>query len=179
MEHYLPITTLNDFVFCPYSVYLHQIYKNTSEDIYHSFSQSRGQRLHDFIDRDTNSLYLKSAFVISEKLGIYGKIDEFKDIDKELIEYKSTTAVFYKGYYYQIWAQYLCLIEMGIEVKKLAFYDLSKHYKTPIPLPSSEDIKELEAFINYVKKYEMGSKIIVNPNKCSKCIYFNLCELKT
>lgn len=31
MENYISISTLNDFIFCPYSIYLHNVYMNVVE----------------------------------------------------------------------------------------------------------------------------------------------------
>ncbi|MBU4537067.1 MAG: type V CRISPR-associated protein Cas4 [Weeksellaceae bacterium] len=176
MEFFLAITTLNDFIFCPYSIYLHEIYNYTKEDTYHSKSQSKGRRLHDFIENDTNPNDWKSAFVYSEKLKIYGKIDDYDTANRELIEYKSTVATAFKGYYYQIWAQYLCLSEMGIIVEKLAFYDFRVSKKIEIPLPSNDQLLELECHVRKVQQYDFNSEIKINPNKCRRCIYQNLCE---
>ena len=36
MEDYIMISQLNDFIFCPYSIYLHNIYMEASEEIYHT-----------------------------------------------------------------------------------------------------------------------------------------------
>ena len=35
MEDYIAISTLNDFIFCPYSIYLHYVYMETDESVYH------------------------------------------------------------------------------------------------------------------------------------------------
>ena len=32
-EDYISISTLNDFIFCPYSIYLHHVYMDTDTDI--------------------------------------------------------------------------------------------------------------------------------------------------
>lgn len=34
MDDYIPISTLNDFIFCPYSIYLHNVYMETDEGWY-------------------------------------------------------------------------------------------------------------------------------------------------
>src|SRR5690606_7798224 len=107
----------------PYTTLFRSLNK---EDIYHSFFQTKGKRLHDFIENNKDEKSWKNAFVASSKLGVYGRIDVYDAEEKELIEYKSVVAIAYKGYYYQIWAQYYCLLEMGIPVLKLAFYDFKE-----------------------------------------------------
>lgn len=179
MENFISITILNDFIFCPYSIYLHQIYSLNKEDIYHSFFQTKGKRLHDFIENNKDEKSWKNAFVASSKLGVYGRIDVYDAEEKELIEYKSVVAIAYKGYYYQIWAQYYCLLEMGVPVLKLAFYDFKVKKKISIPVPGEEQYKELKEFILKVKHFDFTAAVKVNPNKCNKCIYNNLCERKS
>lgn len=34
MTDYIPLFVLNDFVFCQYSIYLHQVYMEADEDVY-------------------------------------------------------------------------------------------------------------------------------------------------
>ena len=176
MEHYLAITTLNDFIFCPYSIYLHEIYHHSKEETYHSGFQSKGKRLHDFIENNQDENDWKHAFVFSERLKIYGKIDEYEPQEKELTEYKSTISIAFQGYYYQLWSQYICLSEMGIEVLKLSFYDFKQNQKIPVSIPTDSQIIELENHIKKVQRFDFNTDINVNPNKCMRCIYQNLCE---
>ena len=41
MEDYIAISTLNDFIFCPYSIYLHNVYMETDESVYHATPQKQ------------------------------------------------------------------------------------------------------------------------------------------
>lgn len=50
MDDYISISTLNDFVFCPYSIYLHNVYMETDERLYHATPQTRGRIAHETID---------------------------------------------------------------------------------------------------------------------------------
>ena len=45
-EDYISISTLNDFIFCPYSIYLHNVYMETDEGVY----QTRGRIAHETVD---------------------------------------------------------------------------------------------------------------------------------
>lgn len=36
MDNYISISTLNDFIFCPYSIYLHNVYMEADEGLYHA-----------------------------------------------------------------------------------------------------------------------------------------------
>lgn len=55
MSDYIAISTLNDFIFCPYSIYLHNVYMETDEMVYHATPQTRGRSAHETVDRKTAS----------------------------------------------------------------------------------------------------------------------------
>ena len=44
MDDYIAISTLNDFIFCPYSIYLHNVYMEMDEGVYHAVPQTRGRK---------------------------------------------------------------------------------------------------------------------------------------
>ena len=78
MEDYIQITKLNDFIFCPYSIYFHSIYQNFNERVYHSSYQVAGKIKHESIDKSkysTEKRYLQGTAVYSEKYRLMGKID--------------------------------------------------------------------------------------------------------
>lgn len=50
MEDYISISTLNDFIFCPYSIYLHNVYMETDEGLYYATPQTHGRFAHETID---------------------------------------------------------------------------------------------------------------------------------
>ena len=51
-DDYISISTLNDFIFCPYSIYLHNVYMDTDTDVslYHAIPQTRGRIAHESVD---------------------------------------------------------------------------------------------------------------------------------
>ena len=51
MEAYLTITQINDFIFCPRSIYFSGIYRNTADtQLYHQTPQLLGNAAHAAID---------------------------------------------------------------------------------------------------------------------------------
>ncbi len=179
MEELIPISTLNDFIFCPYSIYLHNVYMDTDEGIYHATPQTVGKEAHGTIDKkvaSTKKKDLMSLPVYSESLGIMGKIDIYKGDKKLLIERKYQLKQIYQGQIYQLWAQYFCMIEMGYEVEQIAFYELSTNKMIPIQNPGDRERSEFEYFLRRYKEYNPLDEITVNPNKCIHCIYCNLCD---
>ena len=80
-EDYISISTLNDFIFCPYSIYLHNVYMESDEGLYHATPQTKGRNAHETIDTKKASNRaddLQSLPIISEKYRLMGKIDLYR-----------------------------------------------------------------------------------------------------
>ena len=50
MDDYIPLSTLNDFIFCPYSIYLHSVYMESDGDLYKASPQTKGTLVHQGVD---------------------------------------------------------------------------------------------------------------------------------
>ncbi len=178
METFLPISYLNDFVFCPYSIYLHQVFDNNKEVVYTAKPQQRGKTAHQIIDtqnKPKNNI-LKGAYVLSNKLGVYGKIDTLYTKKQKLVESKFQIKTIYRGYLYQLWAQYFALTEMGFSIKELNFFSMRERQTIPIKIPGQVEFDELRAHIKKIARFNFESEINVNPVKCQHCIYAALCD---
>ncbi len=78
METPIIISNLNDYVFCPRSIYFHNIYGSYDESLYHDTHQVEGRNAHATIDEQTYSTkkqWIQGLPVYSEELGVTGKID--------------------------------------------------------------------------------------------------------
>lgn len=181
-EDYISISSLNDFIFCPYSIYLHNVYESTDESIYHATPQTRGQISHKTVDEkrgSTSRNVIYSLPVFSERYRLMGKIDLYRIKEKYLIERKYQLKHIYQGQLYQIWAQMICFKEMGYEVERIAFYEISTKRTIPVEMPSQEDIMQFEQHLDTFRTYDPLKPFSVNPNKCQHCIYCNLCDKTT
>ncbi len=180
METFLPISYLNDFIFCPYSLYLHQVFDNNVEELYSAAPQQVGTLHHTAIDHPPmskkDSQTLKGIYVISKWLGIYGKIDTLHVTEKRLVESKFAITTLYKGYYYQVWAQYFALIEMGFEINTLSFFSIKDRKTYLINIPGESEYQELRQHIRTIARYDFEQEFIPNPAKCQHCIYATLCD---
>lgn len=183
MIDYIPISTLNDFIFCPYSIYLHNVYMETDETMYHATPQTLGKAAHKSVDEkvaSTKADDLLSLPVYSEEFGIMGKIDVYKRNQKRLIERKYQLKQIFIGQVYQIWAQMFCLKEMGYEVEILEFYETSTNRTIPVPLPTELERQQFKEFIDRYRSFNPAlTSFKLNPNKCKHCIYCNLCDKTT
>ena len=170
-EDYISISTLNDFIFCPYSIYLHNVYENTDESLFHATPQTQGRIAHEAVDEKKSSTrkdVLQALPVYSEKYGLMGKIDVYRAKEKYLVERK-----------YQLWAQLFCMQEMGYEVERIAFYEISTKRTIPINPPTREDIQRFEHFLRSFRNYDPTKPFQPNLNKCRHCVYCNLCDKTT
>jgi CRISPR-associated protein Cas4 len=119
---------------------------------------------------------LQALPVFSEKYGLFGKIDEYHKDTETLIERKYKLKTIYQGQIYQLWAQVFCLREMGYQVSKIAFYEISTNKTIPITLPTLFEKIQFESFIQKYRQFNPIDIIETNPNKCRHCIYCNLCD---
>jgi CRISPR-associated exonuclease Cas4 len=152
---------------------------DTDEGIYQATPQTRGSIAHETVDKKTagnKKADIISLPVYSEEFGIMGKIDIYHQDKKLLVERKYQLKKIFRGQIYQLWAQYFCMIEMGYKIEHIAFYDMSVNKTIPIELPGYAEQMELKSFIEDFKHYDPEDTITVNPNKCTHCIYCNLCD---
>ncbi|MFH1175305.1 MAG: type V CRISPR-associated protein Cas4 [bacterium] len=176
---YIQISKINDFLFCPLSLYYHSIYENFSAKTYHSSPQTRGKIRHECIDKgeySTAKKFLQGVDVYSEKYGLCGKIDIYDQESKSLIERKNKIVKIYDGYKYQLYAQYFCLKEMGFLVEKLFVHSLSDNKRFKVELPDGEELKKFEKTIEDIKNFRLeNNNVAKQKNKCAQCIYIQLC----
>ena len=77
-EDLILISQLNDFIFCPASIYFHNLYGNQDTLSYQKSEQINGKKAHERIDTGLYSSkknVISGIGVYSEKYGIVGKID--------------------------------------------------------------------------------------------------------
>ncbi|MDD3940710.1 MAG: type V CRISPR-associated protein Cas4 [Minisyncoccales bacterium] len=174
----IQISKLNDFIFCPYSVYLHSIYDNFNSKGYHDTYQTVGKITHESIDErkyTTSKFILQGLEIYSEKYNLVGKIDTFDYKKGILVERKYKVKKIFDGYKFQLYAQMFSLEEMGYRIEKLFIHSLSDNKRYEIPMPNREEILKFEKLIDDIKNYKPKLKKI-NNKKCERCIYKPLCH---
>ena len=178
-EGYIYLSWLNDYAFCPHSIYVHALYGQTSRKLYQETAQWKGAIAHESLDQQrysTRKSELTGFAVLSEEMGLYGKIDLYKGKNKELIERKKKIYRLYDGYIYQLLGQYYCMTEMGYSVEKLSLYSMDDNKKYPVPLPDAAKCDEFIEYLEQVRSYNPFTILDnVNANKCQHCIYRELC----
>ncbi len=177
---FVKISFLNDFIFCPRSIYFHNVYSFFDKKVYQGKVQVSGSLSHEYVEKKKSYFDKKSFFhgidVFSEKLSLIGKIDLYDFKNKVLIERKNFIKKIYDGYLYQVYAQFFCLKEMGFEVKKIFFYSMKDNKKYEVPLPSEKEFFVLKRLVDVIKNFSLNDDFTPNINKCKKCIYKHLCD---
>ena len=182
VESYIPISFLNDFIFCPRSIYFHQLYGRIESRLYQSTDQINGKAAHKTIDTKTyttSKKVLQSLEIYSQRYGLAGKIDTYNKDKKLLTERKKKIVRIYDGYVFQLYAQYWCLTEMGYEVKMMRLYSLDDNKVYPVLLPMEDNVMQqnFERLIVRIHTFSLDDDFVPNPNKCRRCIYSNLCDI--
>jgi|SRR3989344_808326 len=180
MEEIIQISKINDFIFCPYSIYLHGVYESFHESIYHEDPQRKGKIVHETIESGTYSSakrYLQGLSVYSSKYHLVGKIDIYDTKEKALIERKYKIKKIFDGHLYQLYAQYFGLKELGYDVKKLYIHSLSDNKRYRVDLPAGYRFQMFETVLDLMKTYSTENSMHpINPKKCAMCIYRQLCH---
>ncbi len=181
MEDYISLSFLNDFIFCPRSIYFHQLYGQYDTALYHQRPQISGRAAHQSIDHgsySTRKEILQGVSVYSETYRLYGKIDLYNKRSATLTERKKRIHTIYDGYIFQLYGQYYGLVEMGYVVKQLQLYSLDTNQSFPIASPEEDKAKKeaFEQLIKQIRSFQLHHPFTPNPNKCARCIYSNLCD---
>lgn len=182
MEPYISISFLNDFIFCPRSIYFHQLYKWFNDTFYKQIPQYKGEAAHAKIDKkqySTNKYILQGVEIFSEQYNVCGKIDVFDSKIGRLTERKREIKAIYDGYVYQVYAQCHALREMNYEVKEIFIHDLVHNKNYPIPLPENDVVmqKNFEDLILQINEFDLfNTDFVANKQKCETCIYNQLCD---
>ena len=175
------ITQLNDFIFCPASIYFHMLYGDTNRMLYQSDKQINGTAAHSSIDNNsysTKKCIYTGLDVYCEKYGLVGKIDMYDADKKMLIERKRTVKIIYDGYVYQVYAQYFALKEMGYGVDSIIIHSMTdnKNYHIPLPEQDKEKLQKFEDTIRQMREFDLKNFVQDNKEKCANCIYEPACD---
>ena len=181
MEDIIKISNINDFIFCPISIYFHNLYGIQSKLTFQSDKQLNGTKAHETVDNSnysTSASILTALDVYSEKYSIIGKIDLYDAKKKMLVERKKHVTEIYDGYIFQLYAQYDSMKEMGYEINKLEIQsmDNNKRYKIKLPEEDVEMQKRFEKTIQSMRTFNMNKFMQDNSEKCKNCIYNDACD---
>ncbi len=181
VESYIQISKINDYLFCPRSVYLHSVYEGFDKKTYHSHYQTAGTLAHKTIEEDHYSSlarYMVGIPVYSDQYWLAGKIDIYDKKEKILIERKKRLKQLFDGQCYQLYAQMLCMREMGYPVDRLVIHSLDDNKRHGIALPSKTELQKFLGVLVEMQKLDnpVYGLLQTNVRKCANCIYQPLCR---
>ena len=182
MEPYIPISMLNDFIFCPRSIFFSNVHGSLGQKMIHRTAQTEGKLAHESIEEgsySTRSDILMNTDVYCEKYNLMGKIDLFEITTGRLIERKNKIATIYDGYIFQVYAQYFSLCEMNYRVNEIVIRDRTHNKNYPILLPKDNPImlQKFETTIKSLKEFDLNkTSFTPNKQKCENCIYSTICD---
>ena len=120
MEEPILITWLNDYVFCPKSIYYHNLYGTPERIAFQEKKQIEGTKAHESIDSGSYSSrkeILCGISVYSEQYNLTGKIDIFDANTGTLKSFDETDSV------------YVIKLSQSCEVKR---YGYAKHEESDL-----------------------------------------------
>ena len=181
MDDAIIFSNLNDFIFCPASIYFHNLYGSRETITYQTDKQINGTASHKSIDENTYSNrkdILTSLEVYCEQYNIVGKIDMYNASTQTLTERKRQIKVIYDGYVFQLYAQYFGLIECGYPVKQLRLHSMVDNKTYPVKMPKEDEVMfhKFEQLIKDIRTFDLESFYQTNADKCKNCIYEPVCD---
>lgn len=180
-ENPIIISNLNDFIFCPVSIYFHSLEPENEELLVKDTYQINGSDAHKKSDNaaySTKKSMLQGISVYSSKYDLCGKIDTFDCEKGVLTERKKKITNVYDGYVFQLYAQYFALCDMGYRVSSLRLYSMddNKVYKIKKPEDDDEMFSKFKLLITKIKTFDFDDFKQCNIQKCMHCIYEPLCS---
>jgi CRISPR-associated exonuclease Cas4 len=181
MTDAIRFSNLNDFLFCPASIYFSNLIAEQVSDSYKTRSQILGKSAHQSIDEQSYSSsknILQGVNCYCSHYRIYGKIDLY-DIDKQILtERKRKIVEVFDGYVFQLYAEYFSLKEMGYDVKEIRLYSYIDNviYKQLLPENNKKMLSKFEFTIDQMRHFDLSSFVQNDKEKCKFCIYEPACD---
>lgn len=179
-EQPISISNLNDYIFCPVSIYFHSL-EEEDNILAQDSSQLNGTAAHKNSDNGTYSSrksVLQGISVYCEEYNLIGKIDIFDSQEGILTERKKRIKTIYDGYIFQLYGQYYALSEMGYSIKEIRLYSMDDNKVYPVLLPENnpEMQEKFEHLLQDIYTFDFSGFVQTNPLKCKSCIYEPLCS---
>lgn len=179
-ESPLIISNLNDFIFCPASMYFHLLEEGENLLVQDAcqLNGSHAHRNSDSAAYSTKVSVLQGIGIYCEKYNLVGKIDTFDSQSGVLTERKKKIKKVYDGYVFQLYAQYFALVEMGYTINTMKLYSMddNKIYEIPKPEDNFQMLYKFEKTIYDINHFSISKFKQDNEFKCKNCIYEPLCS---
>ena len=172
----ISISQIIDFIYSPQTLYNGTSYDTLMDDTYYEENIIQGKNIHKSIDLQSYSSskkILQGISIGSAQYGIHGKIDLFDTVTNTLIERKRYAEEVQFSTKIQLYAQYVCLTEMGYTISKLEIRSSKNNKIFQAPLPSEFDLRYLEVLLERIRHVET-SVILRESPQSTHSIYQSL-----
>ena len=180
MEETIPITAINDFLFCPKSLYWGNIARRSlAKDSYQESAQKAGTLSHGNVDSgrySTRKTVFSGFPVYCEKYGLMGVIDVYDSGSGTIIERKRTVRAVWEGFRMQVFAQALSLMESDFPVKRIKIHSLTDNRTYDVGLPARQDVDRLEEILGEMRSFSPWDEFDPDRKRCPRCPYRHLCD---
>ena len=168
MEDPIRISNLNDFGFCPISVYFHNAMGDKDRILTQTHYQINGTDAHSTIEDGTYSSkkdILQGIEVYCDKYGLYGKIDTYHVGKGLLVERKKKVSRLFESQIFQLYGQYFSLCDMGYDVRMLKIHSMddNRNYDVPLPSEDQELFDRFEKLIEEIRLFNPHGFVQDNP----------------
>jgi CRISPR-associated protein Cas4 len=179
-ENVILMSNINDFIFCPVSIYFHNLMGNADKMMSQSEFQINGTHSHRTIENKgytSRKDVLQGMEVYCEKYDVMGRIDLFDIKRGMLTERKKKISRLFDGQIFQVYAQYFALKEMGYSVNAIRIHSMddNKNHDVVIPENDPEMLIMFENTIADMHTFDPNGYLQTNSCKCSNCIYEPMC----
>lgn len=196
-EDLIPISALQHYVFCNRRAALVQIERLWAENQFTAEGNIIHEKAHSGIDDNSaERRTIRSAYIKSEKYGLFGQTDIIELIKTNesaansivlpnvignwlpfVVEYKRGASISVEAYHVQVCAQVICLEEMwNISIPESFIYFYEHRHRQNIQIDNTlrnETIKAIEE-VHELFRSDTIPKAVYE-KKCTKCSLFDLC----
>lgn len=143
--------------------------------------QIDGTNAHRALDEgvySSRSDILSGIEVCSTQYGLAGKIDLLDTRTGTLIERKKHVTRIYDGFIYQLYAQCICLREMGYTISHLRIHSMddNRNYNLQLPEEDPDMFQSFVELLGVIDHYDVKDFNGPVNEKCVKCIYSSICS---
>lgn len=177
MEQFIRISNINDFLFCPKSLYMSSIFEAFDTSLYKDQPQIVGMQLHAAIDErrySTAKHILQGLSVASTEYGLLGKIDTYDAKKMMLVERKTRIKMLHEGYKMQLYAQYVCMKEMGYTVLYMCLHSLQDNKRYALLPPRDGELRRLREILGQMRMVTVAKLRAHSCKRCESHIYESL-----
>lgn len=145
------------------------VFEGFDESLYKDKPQIVGTQLHAAIDENrysTSKHIVQGLSVASVEYGLVGKIDLYDAKKLVLVERKTRIKTLHEGYRMQMYAQYVCMLEMGYEILYMYLRSMQDNKRYALLPPGKRECERLRYILGQMRRTTPAT---VRTHRCARC----------